>query len=136
MAAKTVAEKLLIKPGSAVWVTPPSRRELIEPLPSGTTVVEAPTRARAAIVFADDARSLRAVLSERGSQLAEPDVLWIAYPKANRSDLNRDKIPPLLTEYSMRPIGQVAIDDVWSALRFRPLKPGEAQFSRRRTTMT
>jgi hypothetical protein len=25
----------------------------------------------------------------------------------------------------MRPIGQVAIDDTWSALRFRPLAPGE-----------
>lgn len=25
----------------------------------------------------------------------------------------------------MRPISQVAVDDVWSALRFRPLKEGE-----------
>jgi hypothetical protein len=32
-------------------------------------------------------------------------------------------------EYGLRPIGQVAIDEIWSALRFRPLKPGEAPFT-------
>jgi hypothetical protein len=29
----------------------------------------------------------------------------------------------------MRPITQVAMDEVWSALRFRPLKEGEAPFT-------
>jgi hypothetical protein len=29
----------------------------------------------------------------------------------------------------MRPISQVAIDDVWSALRFRVLRAGEAPFT-------
>jgi hypothetical protein len=29
----------------------------------------------------------------------------------------------------MRPITQVAVDDVWSALRFRPLKEGEPPFT-------
>jgi len=54
--------------------------------------------------------------------------MWIAYPKAGKSDLKRDTIPPHLTLRDMIPIGQVAIDDVWSALRFRPRKPGEAPF--------
>ena len=30
--------------------------------------------------------------------------------------------------YGMRPIGQVAVDEVWSAMRFRPNRPGEAPF--------
>jgi hypothetical protein len=29
----------------------------------------------------------------------------------------------------MRPITQVAVDDVWSALRFRPLRAGELGFT-------
>jgi hypothetical protein len=29
----------------------------------------------------------------------------------------------------MRPIAQVAVDDVWSALRFRPLEEGEPPFT-------
>jgi len=32
-------------------------------------------------------------------------------------------------EFGMRPISQVAIDDVWSALRFRVLRTGEAPFT-------
>jgi hypothetical protein len=29
----------------------------------------------------------------------------------------------------MRPIGQVALDDVWSAMRFRPNREGETPFT-------
>jgi hypothetical protein len=29
----------------------------------------------------------------------------------------------------MRPVSQVAVDEVWSALRFRPLRPGEPPFT-------
>jgi hypothetical protein len=50
-------------------------------------------------------------------------------PKANRADLNRDTLWPVLGEYGMRPVSQVAVDEVWSALRFRPLKPGEPPFT-------
>jgi hypothetical protein len=34
----------------------------------------------------------------------------------------------MLAAHHLRPITQVAIDDYWSALRFRPLKPGEPPF--------
>ncbi len=55
--------------------------------------------------------------------------MWVAYPKGNRTDINRDTVWPIVSEHGLRPIGQVALDDAWSALRFRPLKEGEAQFS-------
>ena len=55
--------------------------------------------------------------------------LWICYPKGGRADINRDSLWPMLRRYGLRPITQVAIDEVWSALRFRPLKPGEQQFT-------
>jgi hypothetical protein len=50
-------------------------------------------------------------------------------PKANRADLNRDTLWPVLGEYGMRPVSQVAVDEVWSALRFRPRKPGQPPFT-------
>jgi len=81
------------------------------------------------VVFADDAGTLRELLTAHNQQLARPDILWVAYPKANRADINRDTLWPILAEYGMRPIGQVAVDEVWSALRFRPLKEGEAPFT-------
>jgi hypothetical protein len=73
--------------------------------------------------------SLRDVLAAHKDRMSQPNVLWVAYPKANRADINRDTLWPILGEHGMRPIGQVSVDEVWSAMRFRPLKEGEAPFS-------
>jgi len=128
MSAKSVAEKLLIKPNTTVWSSHSSHVDLIEPLPEDVRRVDAPGQATTAIVFADDAGSLRDILSEHRDHLADPATLWVAYPKGNRTDINRDTLWPILGEYGMRPITQVSVSDVWSALRFRPLKEGEAPF--------
>jgi hypothetical protein len=36
------------------------------------------------------------------------------------TDLNRDVLAALLTERGVQPVRQVAIDETWPALRFRP----------------
>jgi hypothetical protein len=129
MNPKSMADKLLIKPNTTVWSSDLSRLELIEPLPQGTRTVEGLADATTALVFAKDASSLRSVLDANKDALSRPGAFWVAYPKANRADINRDTLWPIVAEYGMRPVTQVAVDDVWSALRFRPLKPGEAQFT-------
>jgi hypothetical protein len=128
MSPKSLAEKLLIKPNTTVWSSPSSRLDLVEPLPEGVRRVDAPAQATTALVFADDAASVRSVLTAHEDQLGRPSTLWVAYPKANRADIDRDTLWPILAEYEMRPIGQVSIDEVWSAMRFRPLNDGEAPF--------
>jgi hypothetical protein len=122
---KSTAEKLLIKPDSTVWPSHADRLELIGPLPAGAGPAAGMGTADVAVVFADDAAGLRKILTRQRAQLAKPPVLWIAYPKANRTDINRDSLWPILAEYGMRPITQVALDDTWSALRFRALADGE-----------
>ena len=129
MSTKSVAEKLLIKPNTTVWSSHASRRDLIAPLPGGVRHVDGPEQAATALVFADDAGSLRDILAAHKDRLARSNTLWVAYPKANRADINRDSLWPILSEYGMRPIGQVAVDEVWSAMRFRPLKEGEEPFA-------
>jgi hypothetical protein len=129
MSARSTADKLLIKPGAAVWVGPPTRVGLIGPLPEGVRVVQAPADATTVIVFAEDAAAVRSAFEAQRDTLAVVSVLWVAYPKAGRADINRDTLWPILAEYGLRPIGQVAIDDVWSALRFRRLAEGEAPFT-------
>jgi len=49
-------------------------------------------------------------------------LTWVAYPKSGQlgTDLNRDTLAASLTESGLQPVRQIAIDDVWSALRFRP----------------
>ncbi len=130
--AKTVAEKLLIKPNSTVWSTPAEQLDSVGPSPEGVQQTQAPAEAAVALVFAPDERSLRDVLAAHAPELARAGTLWVAYPKGNPADINRDSVWPILDEYGMRPIGRVAVDDTWSALRFRPLKEGEAPFTGRR----
>jgi len=129
MTTKSLAEKLLIKPNTTVWLSDSSRLGLLAPLPEGVYEADGLGQATTALLFADDAGSLRETLIAHKDELARPATFWVAYPKGNRADINRDTLWPILTEYGMRPIGQVAVDDVWSALRFRPVKEGEAPFT-------
>lgn len=55
--------------------------------------------------------------------VAEGGLAWIAFPKGGSgimTDLNRDKLWAELANSGWRPVRNVAIDAVWSALRFRP----------------
>lgn len=58
--------------------------------------------------------------------LTADGVLWFCYPKKSsvkyKSDLNRDYGWDSLTDSGFRGIRMVAIDDDWSALRFRNIK--------------
>jgi hypothetical protein len=129
MSTKTVAEKLFLKPGSTLWLSDPSRASLIDPLPDGVSRVGEPDQAGAAIVFAESAAAVRATLDTYREQLTRQTNLWVAYPKGGRADINRDSLWPILADHGMRPNAQVALDDVWSALRFRADREGEERFT-------
>ena len=50
-------------------------------------------------------------------------LLWVSYPKGSsgvETDLNRDILWEKLLSKGIRPVTQVSIDEVWSAIRFRP----------------
>jgi hypothetical protein len=118
----SVASKLQIKPGQSVaMVAQPTDVDL--EVPGGVPVVADPAGADAVVVFATN----RAELERRRSPLiaaAKRDALtWLAYPKAGQlgTDLNRDSLYELLLADGIRPVRQVAVDDTWSALRFRPV---------------
>ena len=125
MADRTVADKLLVRPGGRVWTWPAERSVLLGELPAGATSVRTMRDADTAVLFATSASTLEAALADHAGELGVPGALWIAYPKGGRSDLKRDTLWPMLRPYGMRPISQIAIDDTWSALRFRPLADGE-----------
>ena len=66
-----------------------------------------------------DAHAAAALLAFRPNGL-----LWVCYPKGSsgvESDLNRDVDWGPIAAAGFRPVRQVAIDEVWSALRFRPI---------------
>lgn len=129
MPMTTVAAKLLIKPGSTVWVSDPARLDLIGELPAGVSVVDRLDRATTGVIVADDAASLQGLLATHGATLGTLTALWVAYRKGNRADINRDTLWPMVAAYGLRPITQIAIDDLWSGLRFRPLRDDEPPFT-------
>jgi hypothetical protein len=55
----------------------------------------------------------------------EPEsVLWFAYPKGTskiKTDINRDTIRVTGEEFGITTVTAISIDDIWSALRFRPV---------------
>ena len=58
-------------------------------------------------------------------EAARQDKLaWIAYPKAGQlgTDLSRDSLARWVQDHGIRPVRQIALDEVWSALRFRPAR--------------
>lgn len=59
--------------------------------------------------------------------LMEGDApLWFAYPKKSskrfKSEITRDSGWNHIGQYNMEPVRQIAIDEDWSALRFRKLE--------------
>lgn len=116
----SIASKLQLKPGqtvSLVGVSPGTTIELGSEYPR----TEEASLADAVIVFAAHRAELE---TSRGLlvRAAQREALtWVAYPKGGQlgSDLNRDSLAELLRAEGVRPVRQIAIDDVWSALRFR-----------------
>ncbi|UOE94924.1 DUF3052 domain-containing protein [Alkalihalobacillus sp. LMS39] len=58
--------------------------------------------------------------------LQEDGLLWLCYPKKSSkkykgSNCSRDTVAALLAEEGFEPVRQIAIDEDWSALRFRPV---------------
>ena len=50
--------------------------------------------------------------------------VWLAYPKGTsgvETDINRDILWKLLEPQGWRPARMVALDDVWSCMRFSPI---------------
>jgi hypothetical protein len=112
--------KLQIKPGQTVAAVGapdgvPTLGDAANPAaePGAADAVVAFVRNRAELDTGADA----AIAAARLGRLA-----WIAYPKAGKlgTDLNRDVLAALVIERGLRPVRQVAIDETWSALRFRP----------------
>lgn len=76
-----------------------------------------------ALLYVRDSAELGQWLHNTVQSIADDAVFWIAYPKQSsktKSDLNRDILARLVNEATpYRPVSNIAIDDTWSALRFR-----------------
>jgi hypothetical protein len=76
-----------------------------------------------ALVFVIDQVAIENFIYSIQPKLAADPIVWIAYPKASSKKytcaFNRDTGFGILGEYGFEGVRQVAIDEDWSALRFR-----------------
>jgi hypothetical protein len=76
------------------------------------------------IAFATQQNQLDAFADQLQDLLKGDPILWVCYPKATsknyKCDFNRDNgWEYIANTLNMEPVRQIAIDDDWSALRFR-----------------
>jgi hypothetical protein len=75
------------------------------------------------IAFCTTQKEVDAISVEVASKLVGDGLLWFAYPKGSskkfKCDFNRDTGWTLLGQQGFEPVRVVAIDNDWSALRFR-----------------
>jgi hypothetical protein len=121
-----VARKLGMNPGMRGLIIgpPPGYLKLLESLPDGLTVS---SRAHGMYPFVQVFATRLSEISrfaQRLSKHAAPNALvWISYPKKTSKlagNLSRDVIRKAMSGAGWRAVSIVAIDEVWSALRFRP----------------
>lgn len=75
-----------------------------------------------AVIFAENKKVLDEVMAKVSGKLEKDALLWIAYPKKTgkiKSDMTRDNGWETVFGYGYEAVTQIAIDDDWSALRFR-----------------
>ena len=126
---KTIAERLLIKPGASVRVIgsrPDAAAQalaLIGPLPEKARAI-ADGQADVVVLFVRDQAELRSALPAAAAAASDDRLLWLAYPKLTSgvaSDLSRDAITPLTDEIAgLTGVALISIDETWSAMRLRP----------------
>jgi hypothetical protein len=76
-----------------------------------------------AIIFATKQAEIDDSITAIHSQLVGDTLLWFCYPKGTskkyKCDFNRDTGWKSVAQYNLEPVRMVAIDEDWSALRFR-----------------
>jgi hypothetical protein len=79
-----------------------------------------------ALVFVTQQAQIDQAIANLGPKLEGDAVLWFCYPKGTskkyRCDFNRDTGWASLGSYDLEGVRQVAIDEDWSALRFRKVQ--------------
>lgn len=116
-----VSAKLQMKPGQRI-ATVAATGDVPVVVADGMETADSPDAADVVVAFVRTLADLDTLAVPALEAARQDRLAWIAYPKAGQlgTDLNRDRLAAALVGRGVQPVRQVAIDDVWSALRFRP----------------
>ena len=123
--AKSIAQKLMIKPGRRFLVVNPSPgyADTLGDLPEGVVILKDPGEAADVVqVFVDNRAELEEQLPRLKAHLAPNGMLWVTYHKRSskiKTDINRDSINSYAHSIGMEGVSMISIDEDWSALRLK-----------------
>jgi hypothetical protein len=126
MAASSLIKKLRVQPGQRMLLlnAPEGYIESLGELPTGVELSQEPQGKFGFVhLFVWNSQELEQWLQTAMDAVEYDGLLWISYPKLSskvETDLTRDVLWKLMNETPLRPVTQISIDQVWSALRFRP----------------
>jgi hypothetical protein len=123
----TLAQKLQIKSGKLIVINAPKGYAdlLAQELKHLAISTRAAGTAEAVLLFVNSLAETEKLTPKAGKLVKPGGMLWIAYPKGSskvQTDVNRDKLWPVVEALGWRPVRQIALDEVWSALRFKPVE--------------
>lgn len=121
-APKSIAQKLGITPADILRLVgaDDEMAALLDPLPPDI-VISGSQPADAAVIFVTGAADLRERLATELTALPGARCVWIAYRKGNVIDMNRNTIMVEAQSAGWDTVANVAMGDVWSAVRIKPL---------------
>jgi hypothetical protein len=116
-----ILAKLQIKPGQRIAVLA-AAAEIPPITPGDSNPLAGAADADVTVAFVRSRAELETIAVPAFEAARRDQLAWIAYPKAGKlgTDLNRDTLAAEVAAEGLRPVRQVAIDQTWSALRFRP----------------
>ncbi|MFN8353653.1 MAG: hypothetical protein U0Y10_04385 [Spirosomataceae bacterium] len=123
-----VFKKLNFKDQSEILVlnAPESFGATLEEMTSFTSVktqLEHTTQLLFALAFVTKQQEVDTLSKQFAEKLADDGLIWFAYPKGSskryKCEFNRDNGWEVLGKEGFEPVRMVAIDEDWSALRFR-----------------
>ena len=126
MAAAAFQRKLRILPGQKMLLLnhPSGYVDKMGELPEGSSLeYEGEGPFDFVHVFVHTLEQLKQLGPAACSRVKLDGILWVSYPKLSSgvaSDLQRDLVAGVVAEWGLRAVTQVSIDEVWSAIRFRP----------------
>jgi len=120
--------KLNYKEGKTIYVMnqPEDFESVLSTIPTEIPVkkeVSSTDTVEFVLVFTTSKAEVETFSRQIAPALKGDAIFWLAYPKGTskkyKCDFNRDTSWQLLAPFNLLPVRQVAIDDDWSALRFR-----------------
>ncbi len=109
-----------------VWNVPTELSKLVESWEKEGLMVPENEKPDFLLAFVQSSEEVEKYFLQMHELSPEDEAIWLAYPKGSskryKSKINRDNGWKYLGQFDYEGVRQIAIDDDWSALRFRKIR--------------